>query len=554
MQLRVLTLVLFGLSAAAVICQPITANSGMAVSSEPIATDVGVKILKEGGNAFDAAVAMGFALAVTYPEAGNLGGGGFMVGLTQHGTPLALDFRETAPKAATRDMFLDESGNIIPGKSLTSYKAVGVPGTVDGLLEMQRKFGKLTLEQDMAPAIRLAKVGFAVSAALHSTLDAAKERLGKLGPTAAIFYPDGNAVPEGSTLTQMDLGKTLQRISDSGRQGFYEGEVAATMARTMEREGGLITQQDMKGYHAKWRGAFRFRSDDYEVITMPLPSSGGVTLEEILGLSDLKALQASGRNSAAYVQQLAEAERLGYADRNKYLGDSDFVSVPIDQLTSKSYLDVRRKLMPAGRAGSNETEGAGAIEKPETTHYCVVDKAGNVASVTYTLNGAFGMGVVLPGAGFLLNNEMDDFTSKQDSPNMFGLVQGEANDIQPGKRMLSSMSPTILLRDGRFVATFGTPGGSTIITTVLQVFLNMALFNMDIRAAIDAPRFHFQGLPDVIMHESDAFSPEVEGALTGMGYKLSRTPLGLVNGIAKMPDGSLRGWSDKRGSGKALGY
>ncbi len=556
-QMRAVTVLALVAVAAACFAQqaPVSARQGMVAASEPTAVDVGVKILKDGGNAFDSAVAVGFALAVTYPSAGNLGGGGFFVGLTQHGSPMALDFRETAPMAATKDMFLDDSGNVIPSKSLSSYKAVGVPGTVDGLLELQKKFGKLTLEQDISPAIKLAEFGFTVSSELHDTLVAEQGRLSKIGPTAAIFYPNGEAIATGALLIQTDLANTLKRILAQGRQGFYEGDTSAMFSATMEREGGLITQQDLKAYHCKWRDAFKIRSGPYELITMPLPSSGGVTLAQILGLSDLGALKKAGANSASYVQQLSEAERLAYADRNRYLGDSDFVKVPVDQLLSASYLEKRKKLMPVGHAGSSKDEGPGAVENPETTHFCVVDGAGEVAAITYTLNGSFGMGAVLPGAGFFLNNEMDDFTSKPGAPNMFGLVQGDANAIQPKKRMLSSMTPTIIKKDGRFFATIGSPGGSTILTTVLQVFLNMALFDMNIREAMDAPRFHHQDFPDILDAESDAFSVQVSDQLAEMGYTLKPVHgLGLVNGIVRLPDGTFQGWSDKRGSGKAAGY
>lgn len=527
----------------------------MVSSPEPLATDVGLQIMKQGGNAFDAAVAMGFALAVTFPEAGNIGGGGFFVGLTEHGTALALDFREAAPSAASKNMYLDDQGNIVPGRSLSTYLAVGVPGTVDGLVELQKKFGKLTLADDMRPAIKLARDGFTISAALHTALTRAADMLTANGPAAAVFYPGGSAPAEGSTLVESDLASTLQRVSNRGRDGFYKGEIARMIAANMEREGGLITEADLAKYHAKWKQAFVFRVGDYKLITHPLPSSGGVTIDQILHLADLSSLKKAGHNSAEYAQILTEAERLAYADRNYFLGDQAYVNVPVDELVSDSYLSARRKLMPVGKAGTSSGVQHGTPEKNETTHFCVVDPAGNVAAITYTLNGGFGLGAVVPGAGFLLNNEMDDFTSKPGSPNMFGLVQGEANAIQPGKRPLSSMTPTIVEKDGRFFATIGSPGGSTIITTVLQVFLNLALFDMPLNEAVDSGRFHHQWLPDVVEYEPGAFSPEVLEVLKGMGYKLQEVGgIGDVHAIQRLSDGTLAGWSDKRGSGKAAGY
>jgi gamma-glutamyltranspeptidase/glutathione hydrolase len=527
----------------------------MVVSGEPLATDAGLEVLRQGGNAFDAAVAVGFALAVTYPQAGNLGGGGFFVGLTNHGTPMALDFRETAPAAAKKDMFLDDKGDIAPSKSIESYQSVGVPGTVDGLLELQHKFGKLPLYDDMRPAIRLAKYGFKVSAALHETFVHELDRLTHKDGPGAVFYPDGAPVAEGTILIQSDLGNTLQHIAEQGRVAFYEGDIATSIAREMERLGGLITVDDLKKYRPKWREPFIFRVGDYEFITHPLPSSGGIVLDQILNLVDLKALQSAGYGSAAYVRGVTEAERLAYADRNYFLGDADFVKVPVGEITSHGYLEQRQKLIPASGAGSSKGVTHGGAEKLETTHFCATDKFGNVAAITYTLNGSYGMGAMVPGGGFFLNNEMDDFTSKPGEPNMFGLVQGDANSIQPHKRPLSSMTPTIIKRDGRFYATFGSPGGSTIITTVLQIYLNLTLFNMDIQHAIDAARFHHQWLPDQIDYEDGAFTAEALTALQGMGYTLNRKEsIGIAEGIVRLPDGSFVGWSDRRGSGKAEGY
>jgi len=533
--------------------QPITAPHALVSSAEPLATDAGVQILQKGGNAFDAAVAVGFALAVTYPQAGNIGGGGFFVGLSQHGTPLMLDFREVAPAAATKTMFLDAAGNVIEGKSTDSWKAVGVPGTVDGLIQLQEKFGKLTLQQDMAPAIALARHGFAVSARMHRSLIANQERFGK--KDTGVFYPNGEPLAEGAMFFQPDLADTLQSISDKGRSAFYEGEFAQNFGEAMYRKGGLITANDLHKYHAKWREPFVFSYGDYTFITPPLPSSGGIVLDQILRLVDWQALKTAGHNTAAYVQMLTEAERLAYADRNAYLGDSDFVKVPVRELTSREYLAKRKSLMPVGKAGNSKDIGPGTPEHLQTTHYTAVDRWGNVAAVTYTLNDSYGLGEMLPGAGFLLNNEMDDFTSKPGVANLYGLVQGEFNAIAPFKRPLSSMTPTIVKRKGEFFLTLGSPGGSHIITAVLQTFLNVALFDMNIAEAVDAGRFHHQHLPDYITYEDGALSENVLTELQKMGYTMDKVrALGEVNAIMRMPDGTLAGWADKREAGKTAGY
>ncbi|HEY3781810.1 MAG TPA: gamma-glutamyltransferase [Fimbriimonadaceae bacterium] len=535
---------------------PVSAPNAMVACSEPFAAEAGLGILRKGGNAYDAAVAIGFALAVTYPRAGNLGGGGFFVGLPKRGGPAFLDFRETAPAAATKDMFLDANGNPQPEESIFGYKSIGVPGTVDGLVALQARYGKLTLPDDVRPAMLLARLGFTVSQNFHDSLVRALAARPKIAETATLYYPDGNPLTVGSTFIQGDLADTLERISDQGRLGFYSGPTAQMIAQDMDREGGLITEADLKSYHSKWRGVLSIHSGGYELLTPSLPSSGGVTMAEILGMVDLNALKSDGKDNANYVQMLTEAERLAYADRNYYLGDSDFAHPPVDQLTSSKYLQKRKALMPNGHAGNSKDVKQGDPEKMETTHFCVVDKDGNVAAITYTLNGLYGMQAMVPGAGFLLNDEMDDFTSKPGSANMFGLVQGEPNAIQPHKRPLSSMTPTIILKDGKFFATIGSPGGSTIITNVLQTYLNLSLFNMNIRDAIDAGRFHHQYLPDVIEYENGDFSPSEIDVLEGMGYHLHEvSQLGDVNGIMRMPDGTLQGWSDHRnGDGKAVGY
>lgn len=531
------------------------ASSGMVVSADPHATKVGVEILKAGGNAFDAAVAVGFALAVTYPQAGNIGGGGFMVAMDADGNFYAHDFRETAPAAASRDMFLNARGEADSNLSQRSHLAVGVPGTVEGLVRTQYRFGILPLREVMLPAIRLAREGFSVHERLASSLRSSDSLLRRFDATRASFYRGGSTITAGQTLKQPELARTLERISYGGRAAFYEGPVADAIVQEMKRGGGIITHEDLKSYRSQWRVPLVFERHGYTLVSMPPPSSGGVTLAQILAFVDPTELRTFGRNSTMYAQRLVEAQRLAFADRNEHLGDPDFVEVPLDRLLSQSYLNARKATMPKNSAGKSENVRAGRFEREETTHYCVADSKGNIVAVTYTLNGSYGMGAVVPGAGFLLNNEMDDFTSKPGSPNMFGLVQGEKNAIQPGKRMLSSMTPTIVLKDGKFAFTIGTPGGSTIITTVAQVFLNVTVFGMSLKDAVDSPRFHHQHLPDRIDHERDAFTDSALAELRKLGYTLqSRGSMGLVAAIQRLPDGRYLGCYDRRGYGTAEGY
>lgn len=538
-------------------------KDAMVVTAEPNATDVGVEILHKGGNAFDAAVAVGFALAVTYPQAGNIGGGGFFVGLTQHGTPMALDFLETAPAAAKRDMFLDADGNLIAGESTHSYRAVGIPGTVDGLLELQKKFGKMKLEEDLAPAIRLAEFGFPVSQAFHDSLAGEQQRLSSSGTAQDLFYPDGQPLAVGSTFAQPDLAKTLKGIAANGRAGFYEGNNARLIAQEMETQGGLITERDLKNYHCKWREPFVFNVGDANVISAPLPSAGGVMIDEIAGLANLSALKSEGRQSAAFVHDVVEGERLAFSDRTNYLGDPAFAHVSLDDLLSRSSLEKRRKLIPARKAGVS-AGGPGGAEHRETTHFCVVDKAGNVAAITYTVGDSYGLGALVPGTGFLLNNEMDDFNAK---PGVFnsehltsgtfgsGLAQAAPNEVQAGKRPLSSMTPLIVRKGDSFWFTVGTPGGATIVSTDFELLLDVSLFGMSLPEAMDAGRFHHQWLPDEIDYEEGAFGAEVVAQLTGMGYTLKQVgSIGNAAAIIRLPDGSLQGCADKRGAGKASGF
>lgn len=534
---------------------PVYARNGMVAGPEPHATAAGLEILEKGGNAFDAAVAMGFALAVTYPAAGNLGGGGFLVGLCADREEVAFNFREKAPAKATRDMYLDENGDVVEGRSTETLLGVGVPGTVHGLLRTHETYGTLKRRDVLSPAIHLAQKGFPVGYNLAQSLRDKQEKLTRFDSTAALFYPDGEPLKFGDTLVQRDLGRTLRAIRKYGAKGFYEGRTADRIVEYMREHGGIITHQDLENYTAQQRKPFTFTYKNYRLVTHPLPSSGGVTLGQILKLLEPFPLQEMGYGSAEYIHTVVEAERLAFADRNHHLGDPVFVKVPQEELIADAYVRERRELMPRGKAGKSEGVQPGAVESMETTHYCVVDRDRNVVAVTYTLNSLYGMGAVVEGAGFFLNNEMDDFTAKPGTANQFGLVEGEANAIEPGKRMLSSMTPTIVLKDGAFDFTMGTPGGPTIITTNLQVFLNVAEFGMNVREAIDAPRFHHQWLPDEIRYEKRAFSPDTSVKLEAMGYTLDDVEgtYGFAVGIQATDDGLLAGYADGRGSGAVLG-
>jgi len=536
---------------------PAYSSQGMVVSAQPLATQVGFEILRAGGNAADAAVAVGFALSVTYPSAGNIGGGGFLVYRKPSGEVFTLDYREKAPAGAARDMFLDSSGNPVAELSWSSILASGVPGSVAGMLESLERFGsgRLSRQQVLEGAIRLAGEGFPMPYELCKGLESGRERLGKIPSTARVFYPGGNAPEAGRVFTQPDLARTLREIADKGRQGFYSGWVADSIANFMVAQGGLITREDLAAYRCVERKPIAVSYRDYRVYGMAPPSSGAVVLGQILGLLEPFDLAGLGFNSAAYVNRLAEAQRLAYADRNRFLGDADFVKIPLKELLSAGYLDRRRSLMPLDRAGKSAEISHGHPESSQTTHFCVVDSRGGAASVTTTLNGGFGNGYVVPGAGFLLNNEMDDFTSAPGKPNRFGLVQGEANSIQAGKRMLSSQTPTIVTRVGKsggetLYLVLGAAGGPKITTTVLQVFLNCVHFGMNVREALQAPRFHHQHLPDVIMLEPRALGAETQAVLGEMGYTLrGQDHLGMASAIRVLDDGRLAGWADGVGVG-----
>jgi len=536
--------------------KPVYSRHGMVAGPEANAVHAGVEILRRGGNAFDAAAAIGFALAATYPEAGNLGGGGFLAGLTADGRRIALDFREKAPLAAKRDMYLSATGAVIAGLSADSLLAVGVPGTVHGLLTMQKDYGTLPRMDILAPAIRLAEKGFAVNYVFAKSLadEKTKKRLTRFDSTAAVFYPNGEPLAFGDLFKQPDLAKTLRLIRDHGADGFYKGETAKRLTSYMKKHGGIVAMEDLANYSCVYRDPIVFSYRGYELMTSPPPSSGGVTLAQILKLIEPLPLKAMRYHSAAYIHTIVEAERLAFADRNYFLGDPDFTDIPMKELLSNEYINQRRELMPFLRAGDSQGTAHGGMESLETTHYAVVDSFGNAAAITYTLNGGYGVGAVVEGAGFLLNNEMDDFNAKPGASNMYGLVEGEANAIAPGKRMLSSMTPLIITKENQFAFTIGTPGGPTIITTNLQIFLNIVEFGMNIREAIDAKRFHHQWLPDKIAYEKYAFSPETMDKLEEMGYKLDETnQLGFAAGIQRI-DGVLAGCADGRGDGLAEGY
>ena len=535
--------------------RPNVAAHGMVASPEPLATDVGVAILKAGGNAFDAAAAVQFALAVTYPAAGNIGGGGFMVGLTAVGETFALDFREEAPAASTEDMFVDGDGEMVAGLSTRTHKGVGVPGSVDGMLELVDQYGTLTRADVLAPAIRLARDGFPVSYALAGSLQR-NERLRQFASSVEAFGLEGDGPDMGDFLQQPDLAATLEAVARDGRDGFYTGRVADLIVADMQANGGLITHEDLRRYGAEWREPLIFEHAEYQLVTHPVPSSGGMTIAQTLAVLNMPVLERVGYHSAQAISMVTEAQRLAFADRNYWLGDPAFFDVPVTRLLSRDYMEQRRRLLPQnGMAGTSTGVSHGPLESDETTHFTVADRWGNVAAITTTLNSGYGLGAVATGAGFLWNNEMDNFSARPGIPNQYGLLGAEANSVQPGKRPLSSMTPTIVRRFGDFYMTMGSPGGPTIINTVLQIYLNVTVWGMDIQQAIDAPRIHHQWLPDRIDYEPFAISAETRAELERMGYELNeRRSIGMAAGIKKTPEGFLAGYADRRGAGTARGY
>jgi len=533
----------------------ITCENGAVVSAHPLASKVGLAILKMGGNAVDAAIATQLALAVVYPNAGNLGGGGFMVARLKDGKLVAIDYREKAPGNAHRDMYLSPTGEPQLDLSQNGHLSSGVPGTVSGLFESS-KYAKLSFDKLIQPAIDLAEKGFAISEKDARAFNGLKDEFLKYSTQTPVFVKNRDW-KGGDTLFQKDLAETLKRIKKNGAKGFYEGETARLIVEEMKRGKGIITLDDLKNYKAASREPHVFDYKGYKIVGMPMPSSGGVLLHQMLKMIEDKPIASYGFHSPEAVQLMVEAERRAYADRAQFMGDADFYKVPVSKLTSEKYLKERMADFVPGKASNSEQVKPGdipAAESEETTHLSVIDKDGNAVAVTTTLNNSYGSKTVVGGAGFILNDEMDDFSVKPGVPNMYGAIGGEANAIKPGKRMLSSMTPTIVLKDGMPYLVIGTPGGTTICTSVFQTIVNIIDFNMGTEDAVWKPKFHHQWLPDKVDLEK-GFSPETKKALEGMGYKTTeRGGIGRTEVIKVFPNKQIEAVADNRGDDSAEGW
>ena len=531
-------------------------KNGIVVSAKIEASNAGIEILKIGGNAFDAMIATDLALSVVYPNAGNLGGGGFMVYRLSNGDNGTLDFREKSPLSSFENMFLDKLGNEIPNLSTKGALAVAVPGTIAGLFEVHRKFGSISLDLIFKPAIELAEKGYKLTANQAQSLNSNREEIIELNGFLDLFK---NKFNEGDLFVNKALGKTLRRILKNGKDEFYKGETAIEIVDYLSKKGGIVKLEDLSIYKPVWRSSLEIEYKDLKIITMGPPSSGGVVLGQILKMIEPFDLSKLGHNSEQYIQLLTESERRSFADRSKYLGDPDFNYIPVNELLDENYIKSRMDDFTFERATQSISVSYGnlsLLESNETTHYSIADAMGNLVSVTTTLNGNYGSKLFPPNLGFFLNNEMDDFSKKPGLPNMYGLIGGKVNSIQPEKRMLSSMTPTIVEKNNKPFLVLGSPGGPTIITSVLQTILNVNNFKYNIQNSVDLPRFHHLWLPDKIFYENDLLNSEIKNSLIEKGYKLNAKPnvIGRVDAIYIDQDGNLFGGADKRGDDKSVGF